>query len=519
MKLIVKPFLILSLILKTVTLLSQSPPPYINKIYNDLFYSISNGDLSKPKLLVYNDINIEKKLVSIYSPSKGTITIGQSFIDLTSRFGKDSNNARAHVFSHELAHLFLNHGYTSIIGTGFASKEISEKFKKEKSILEDSLGEYEADQWAFFYSYIAGYQTNQIVPRLLDSIYSFYNLKDAQLTSYPTLKERKNYANQANEKMKLMCESFDFANIALMHGDYNFAAGIFELIRDEGFKSREIFSNLGLAHLLRAIELADEGEIDFKLPLQIDLNTRLRQEATRSLEDDAAFDALNKAIENFQKAIRVDENYFYGYMNLAIAYWLIQDYTNYEFFLIKAKKLCPSNKIQDLIILESIVKCKSKEDSIKQLGLSALDSLANAGNKLAEINSKLLRGEKNNRNAIPLIIDSLKKINLTLTTLNSVNFIKDAFKRDVYNNLTCDQVDGKILYRKWRYSKGDYPIIVLQYFLKNGLIKLDEKTERELLNSASAHLKGPNFYFLLFDNILLKIYENKTCEVQVIKSS
>ena len=60
------------------------------------------------------------------------ITVGQSFLDLTRKFGIDSSNARAHVLSHELAHLFLNHGFASIIGTGFASKEISKELKKAK---------------------------------------------------------------------------------------------------------------------------------------------------------------------------------------------------------------------------------------------------------------------------------------------------------------------------------------------------------------------------------------------------
>ena len=133
----------------------EGVPKYVGDVYNKVFNSISNGDITKPKLILVDDLKLENKEVATYSPSNGTISIGQSFIELTRKFGIDSSNARAHVFCHELAHLFLNHGYASVIGTGFASKEMNKEFKKTKLSLEDKLGELEADQWAFFYAYIA----------------------------------------------------------------------------------------------------------------------------------------------------------------------------------------------------------------------------------------------------------------------------------------------------------------------------------------------------------------------------
>ncbi len=106
---------------------SQETPRYISELYNRLYTSMSNGTVIKPQIKIKDDLNFEnsEKQVATYSPLNKTITIGLSFIELTRRFGKDSTNARAHVLSHELAHLFLNHGYVSVIGTGFASKEFN----------------------------------------------------------------------------------------------------------------------------------------------------------------------------------------------------------------------------------------------------------------------------------------------------------------------------------------------------------------------------------------------------------
>ena len=314
-------FLIIS-----INLFGQKTPTYIKVIYDNIFLSMSNGGVLKPNLRIIDDSKFERvnQEVATYSPANKEITIGLSFIELTRKFGKDSNNARVHVLSHELAHLFLNHGYVSVVGTGFASKEINKVFKKTKEFLDDKMGELEADQWAFFYSYIAGYKTNDVVPRLLDSIYKFYNLNDSKLNNYPKLSERKRYAYDASVKMKAMCIAFDFANIATIHGDYDIAIQINNLIFQEGFKSREVVSNLGLLYLLKALSYKDTIEFNLVLPLQLDMYSRMQQtnnERGLQVEDDFN-DLISLSINFLKQSILIDPNYEIGYLNLSIAYWL-----------------------------------------------------------------------------------------------------------------------------------------------------------------------------------------------------
>ena len=174
----IKNSLIIFYLLVTFVLRAQTAPKHINDLYNKIYNSMANGSIIKPKLVLIDDLGWarDKQITANYDPNVKTISIGQSFLNLTSKFNNDSANARAHVLCHELAHLFLNHGYSSVIGTGFASVEINKELKKNKKGLEDKIGELEADQWASFYAYISGFKTNSIAPRLLDSIYKYYNL-------------------------------------------------------------------------------------------------------------------------------------------------------------------------------------------------------------------------------------------------------------------------------------------------------------------------------------------------------
>lgn len=500
----------------------EGVPKYVGDVYNKVFNSISNGDITKPKLILVDDLKLENKEVATYSPSNGTISIGQSFIELTRKFGIDSSNARAHVFCHELAHLFLNHGYASVIGTGFASKEMNKEFKKTKLSLEDKLGELEADQWAFFYAYIAGFKTNMIVPRLLDSIYKTYNLKDDLLSRYPKLSERKKYARDASVKMKSMCDAFDFANIALLHGDYKISIAIYESIKNEGFKSREILSNLGTANLLCALKNKGYPEIDYILPLEIDLNTRLNQDGTRGIGDeDDPEEQINVAQDCFQRAVKIDPDYFIGYFNLAITSWLKKDEISLESNLAKAKSLMKNEQLDDVNLFEAIIKYKSSDKLLSVKGFNEIEMLSKKGNSLATLNLNEMRKlEIPHEKKYPSMIEKYINLKDLPSNLDDANNILDStFSRDVYRSLTCKEVvKNQLKYRKWKFMKGDESQIVWQYFMKNEDQVISESAIKELKESAKNLFESSNGLILIFEDVVFKIDTNNNCIVQIIKS-
>ena len=513
---------IISACLITTLLNGQEVPKYIGDLYNRLYTSMSNGTVIKPQLKIRDDRAFEtsKKDVAKYSPYDKTITINLSFIELTRKLGKDSTNARAHVISHELAHLFLNHGYVSVIGTGFASKELNKEFKKTKEALDDTLGEMEADQWAFFYAYIAGYNTNKIVPILLDSIYKYYNLNDKSLSQYPPLKERKKYANYASVKMKSMCEAFDFANLAAIHEDYNLSIKIYEAIIQEGFKSREILSNLGTSYILQAISLMDTTKIDFILPLQIDMNTRMRQNNERGISDDSEIkELLNRSIELYKQAITIDPDYGIGYLNLSIAYWLNGEEKDSEYYLDKAKSKMPISKQNKIEVFQAICEIHSKDSKGKERGIEILKRLGDEGYSIAKVNLDLIN--KTNKGVsykIPDFVVELTKVKLPDNFQESRNILDSTFQKDKYRTLSCKEVTGNITYRKWRYI-SEPSFIALQYVFQGAVNKqLTDIDKNSLFLSSEKIFEDDYGTYLCFGDLILIIDSENNFKYQIIIS-
>lgn len=497
---------------------AQQVPKHLNDLYNKIYNSMANGTIIKPKLVVIDDSkfeNLDKKIAD-YSTDNKTITVGQSFLNLTTKFGNDSNNARAHVFCHELAHLFLNHGYASIIGTGFASIEINKKIKNIKDSIENKTMELEADQWAYFYAYISGYKTKDIAPRLLDSIYKYYDRKDKDLNRYPKLEERKKFAKDASVKMNSMCDAFDFANMASIHGDYDLSAEIYSAIIQEGFKSREIVSNIGTAYLLKAISLMDTSETKFSLPLQIDMNTRMRQEDVRDItNDDEINELLSSAINLFKDAIRIDEDYGIAYLNLSMAYWLHKE-TDADYYLQKAKSKLSIHEQDKALLFEAIMMYHSNEKQKKEQGLSILTKMAADGNKLAKANLTDIN-TKSIAIATPEYITEIASIKIPgQYDFNTINILDSTFKKTLV--LKCYEISGKIISRKWKLANQKYGgyLIVIQH-LFNQTKTISENDKNNLIASSQSIFETNTGTYLRFNDIIVIINSNNQATYQILK--
>ena len=152
-----------------------SPPLFVTKVHNDIFQSMTNGKLAKPKLVVTTD---STKII-FYTPDFNTITLSEKFIRVMRSFKADSMNAVAHILGHELAHVILQQGDFLKIGSGYADDGFNEKVRKYGGELKDSLGLFErqADEQSIFYAHISGYQTTHVGKRVLEAIYTSFYLK------------------------------------------------------------------------------------------------------------------------------------------------------------------------------------------------------------------------------------------------------------------------------------------------------------------------------------------------------
>jgi hypothetical protein len=276
-----------------------------------------------------------------------------------------------------------------------------------------------------------------------------------------------------------------------------------------------------LTNLLSALKNKGYPEVDFVLPLQIDLDTRLNQDGTRGLgDDDDPDEQINTAIDNFTRAIKIDPEYFIGYFNLAIAFWLKKDDLNLELNLRKAKSLSSIEQNDNIILFEAIMGYKSSDELKRHLGIAQIESLAKKGNALANANLNMFnKVEDNQEKMYPALISKYIDLKNLPTNLSGANNILDStFSRDVYRTLTCKQVNNKITYRKWKFIKGEESHIAFQYIMTDDFSFITEKEKQNLISSAKIIFETAMGLFLVFEDVIIKIDLNNKVLIQIIKS-
>jgi hypothetical protein len=497
---------------------SQTPPRHIKDLYNKIYTSIAGDNFIQPKLEIINDekSDFDPNNIAYFSPQENVFRIGVKFLNVTRSFGVDSNNARSYILAHELAH-FFKHKHLRELGTGFASS-IDKKMKKIKDSINLSVKEFEADQWAYFYSYISGYKINDVAPRLLDTLYKLYKIP-SKLEGYPTLKERKSYASSAKVKMQSMCDAFDFANLALIIGNYEMAEIVFTAIHEEGFQSREIKSNLGTAHFLKAIHLIDTSEFKYILPVQIDFKSRLNQNSERGgiTDNEEIIEALDKSISYYKSTIVIDTDYKLGYFNLSMALWLKGYILNepnddYLFYLSKSKN-GNDNNINNIKVFEAIIKLCSKNKIQENEGLTEMKKLAEQNIELAKVNLNYSTATTSKKQ-LPDWIKNIQNSKLP-DNYPKVNTMDSTFKRV---SLRCSEIPGNIHAKKWKYVRlsGGNSLITEQFIFSESK-SISDNEKNELITLCDALYRYENEVFLKFDKLIVCIESNNKCKFQIIR--
>ena len=363
------------------------PPVFVSKVYNDMFSVMDNGQTIKPKIFLSDD-NLQ--VVSFY-PLENEIKIGKKFVKLLRNFKKDSCNALAHVLGHELAHVLLQQNdFIKNVGSGYASEGFNTKLKKIQRTLKDSVFERQADEYSTLYAHIAGYKTSQIGEQLLDSIYINYNLKDSELSKYPSLEDRKRIVRLTSEKMNVLCLLYEHAFYALIHKKFDLSIAMYSAIIQEKFTSREIYNNLALAHTLKALELLSADEYHNDYPFEFEFETNLKT-IERSIDSDDPDEFLEEALRLYDLAILKNKFYYKTYLNKAITEVLLKRYDDARITLSYLIKSNDNFLLGKKEILEIIIERMNgfKEEALKKMKVIALNNpiaLKNV-NKWMEVNN------------------------------------------------------------------------------------------------------------------------------------
>jgi len=284
------------------------------RVFEQLILARGDFGLPKPQLELLSNPGELARF------SGQTIFLGEKAYDICASFGADSLNALAALLSHELIHYYAGHTWEEEFSREFASAQLNQEVKD--SWLKD---EVQADLWGGLLAFSAGYYVQGVLPEFLPRLYQSYDLGE-EIAGYPHLSERIALAKKSAEKLDILLRYFETANYLVAIGMYEDAFGYYQAILNEGYRGREIYNNIGVYHVMAALQLFRRSEMPYRLPLELDVTSRTKREAsdTKSLEfDDEREHLLREGLRYFETARDMDPAYTTALVNMGCVYAML----------------------------------------------------------------------------------------------------------------------------------------------------------------------------------------------------
>lgn len=300
----------------------------LKKVYQDI--SNAMGITADPPSLGIAEGN--KGFVAYIDYEENRVYLEKQALDLCISQGGNAANSIALLLGHELAHFFFKHDYGQKFASSYSWKTKG-AFDSVFSMI-NTMYESQADSMGGIFSFLAGYNTTGIAESFLPLLYNAYNLPDT-MDGYPVLAKRIEISKNNDVILKRFIKIFETANFLLITNHFNDAQRLYDFLIRQGYNSREIFNNSGLAYVFEMIKFSD---VNYKYPLEIDLEHN--NFSTKSIFDDN----LEIAVRRFEQAIRFDPGYATSYLNLACTYTLANNLKDADFYLGKALEICRKKK-------------------------------------------------------------------------------------------------------------------------------------------------------------------------------
>jgi hypothetical protein len=278
--------------------------------------------------------------VALYSPSRRTIYVEEEFYDLAhSVMPQDLPQALALILGHELAHFYRNHAWAEDFNRAFAARQVRPSVPPSASTnsftspspTERRRLEAEADYFAGFYGYLAGLPSVAIAAPLFDSVYEHYHY-DPALPAYEHLRQRKDTAGEAQQKLRSLIPLFETGVQTLLIQDFGSAERIFDRIATE-FPSPEVLSNAAVADILSGLRWGSPAERQYVYPLLLDPDSRLVAAPTRGGDSVSPEETaerrrihLERAKRRLERIINLHPTYVPAHINLACALDLLSEF-------------------------------------------------------------------------------------------------------------------------------------------------------------------------------------------------
>ena len=282
------------------------------KILDKLYDAAGQYNFEKPIL----GLSEENRRVAAYVPAKNLITVDVKALEICESLGSEANNALAFLIGHELIHAFQKEVRNSEHTTNFLaySHDYHTSISTEKS----------ADIQGALTSYLAGFGAQKAIPRLIDKIYDAYDLKNKNLSNYPSLNERMQTAKEISETVEGLIDMFEVNKYLLLLGEYKLASYCLEHI-SEYHQGHAIKNNIGTTYLLSATEEFFDVEKDiYVFPLALSGSTQLENidltrgplSSTQKIHRNIIID---ESIEYFEGALKINPHHTRTKINMACA--------------------------------------------------------------------------------------------------------------------------------------------------------------------------------------------------------
>lgn len=365
------------------------------KIYNKLVSTIGNSRYTAPPFVITSSSNwgafLESDGRSIGLEEKAyrvCMSMG------TEEEPEKGENALAMLLGHELIHYYEKHKWRQ----GFIEKydtEVADKLD-DTFTMEELSNETQSDVLGGFLAFTAGFEVFEQLPEFYQKLYDSYGLPE-EMPGYPSLTDRKKLAAQSVQKIKKMAEAFEMANVMTAIGRYSEARAFYKFILED-YQGREIFNNLGVLTILEAKTFCDKPEDKYQLPLELDMFFGKNGKGMDSIYLVLRENMIREAIGYFKSAVHLDAGYAPAYQNLAVGYFLLQDFDRARYFAnVEARQHAladslrfPKTAERADILLALIEDWKGNQDSALIM-LSDLTKVS--GSMLAQRNIDAIKGE------------------------------------------------------------------------------------------------------------------------------
>ena len=295
---------------------------WVNQVFNNIVDIVNNPGLKKPSLKIDDNIS-----GASYNPNKLNIYLGTETIEICKEFNDDSINCLAFVLGHEIMHHYMQHGFIQNNNEEFENFSFMESLQIFSTLSSKRLEmEVEADFKGGFYTFLAGYNSLKVAPKVLDTIYKRFEISNSE--KYPSLEERKAITYNQLEKIETLKDIYNSSLFSTVYGNFKFAIIGFEKILEEGFVTKEILNNIGVLYLKEALKKLNNEDI-LLYPFEFDTETRLNYETSRGGIQFANQDYIRELIENaisyLNQASKFDFFYQSPKINLICAYSILAE--------------------------------------------------------------------------------------------------------------------------------------------------------------------------------------------------